>query len=624
MFQCSQCNKSYQRKSHLLRHEVTHTGASYSSCPFCNKTFLKKEVARRHSKTCARKHNQPPPAAAKPGRKKQSCDECFSAKAACDRVSPCSRCQSLGKQCSFGDRSTPSTETCSPGSPSTSLSQTQRAEEPFSFLAHFSDPSVKQDKLAIAETAKRSTRRSLDPLYFQDEPLLPIDSNYMPGFSVADLFLQSLPIPSGPLSMEFLPESAFSSRISDKLSHIMINLVETSNSMDLANASQQTLDVAGLASLFTTSNLSVFISAFFQSLHWHLPIVHFPTFDPGKVSNPLLLAIFLSGATYATSHDGPILASGILDVAEEYIFRQLANLSTTPYPNGPPNLVPSLEIIQGALIIEMLQFGQGETGTRRRIRIIRHPCVISTIRSLGIFQSKRIVNPDICDDETWKAAIAEEVRIRIACWAFLADGFLTVCFNNHPILSIFEMDCDFPLGSAHFEAENASTFNEIASSTERSLPSLREFVTRLLNENASEDLIQWSRSLVGEHLLILMYGMCSLSTSSMIIELSIIAMHSLAFQARTGLFGWVSTNPIKRATENWRSIWDSISSVVEKERVQHLGYPKHAEELWWLLTATLDRASGRGLNFRYLENAATDDLENLNDFIRNIDAPGRL
>ncbi|PYI07519.1 hypothetical protein BO78DRAFT_341300 [Aspergillus sclerotiicarbonarius CBS 121057] len=607
MFQCSQCNKSYQRKSHLLRHDATHTGASYSSCPFCNKSFLKREVARRHSKACARKHNQPPPAAAKPGRKKQSCDECFSAKAACDKVSPCSRCQSLGKQCSFGDRLTPSTDCSTPGPPSTSLSRITQRDEPFFFLAHFSDPSVKQDKLAIAETAKRSARRNLDPLYFQQEPLLPIDSisDYMPGFSVADLFLQPLSISSGHLSMEFLPESAFSSRISNKLGDIMINLVETSTSMGLANADQ--LDVAELASLFTISNLSVFISAYFQSLHWHLPIVHFPTFDPGKVSNPLLLSIFLTGATYATSQDGPTLASRILDIAEEYIFRQLANLSTTPYPAGP-TLVPSLEIIQGALIIEMLQFGQGETGTRRRIRIIRHPCVISTTRSLGIFQSKRSVAPKLYDDETWKAAIAEEVCIRVACWAFLADGFLTVCFNNHPTLSIFEMDCEFPWRSALFEAENASSFNEIASSqtAERPLPSLREFITRLLDENASEDLVQWSRSLVGEHLLILMY-----------------AMHSLAFQARTGLFGWVSTNPIKRAAENWRSIWDSLSSIVEKDRVQHLGYPKHAEELWWLLTATLDRASGRGVNFRYLDNAATDDLDNLNDFIRNIDAPGR-
>ncbi|RAK91978.1 hypothetical protein BO79DRAFT_278725 [Aspergillus costaricaensis CBS 115574] len=611
MFQCSQCNKSYQRKSHLLRHEITHTGTSHSSCPFCNKSFLKKEVARRHSKICAKKHNQPPPEAAKPGRKKQSCDECFFAKTACDRASPCSRCQSLGKQCSFGAQ-TPSTENTYSMSPSPSphLSQTpQRRNDPFFFLAHFTDPSVKQDKLAIAETAKSSTRRHLDSAYFQqEEPLLPHDSlsAYMPGFSGADLFLQPFFTPTGHLSMEFMPESALSSTISHRLGEMMMILVETSNSMGQGQQTQ--LEMAELNSLFTTSNLSVFISAYFQSLHWHLPIVHFPTFDPAKISNPLLLAIFLAGATYATSQDGPVFSSIVLDVAEEYIFRQLANLSSNPHPTSAPYLLPSLEVIQGALIIEMLQFGQGETGTRRRIRIIRHPCVISTVRSLGILQFKRSMTPDMCNDETWRAMIAEEVCIRIACWAFLADGFLTVCFNNHPALSIFEMDCQFPWSSALFEAENASSFNEIAASytAGRPLPSLREFITRLLDDNATEDLIQWSRSLVGEHLLILIY-----------------AMHSLAFQARTGLFGWISTNSIKRAADNWRSIWDSVSSIVGKEGIHHLGYPKHAEELWWLLTATLDRASGRNVNFRYLDNAATDDLESLNNFIRNIKGPNR-
>ncbi|PYH98282.1 hypothetical protein BO71DRAFT_64468 [Aspergillus ellipticus CBS 707.79] len=615
MFQCSQCNKSYQRRSHLLRHEVTHTGASSSSCPFCNKSFLKQEVARRHSKICARKHNQPPPAAAKPGRKKQSCDECFSAKAACDRKAPCSRCNSLGKQCSFKEQlaTSPEDSNSEIGSPSPPLLRGPRnKDEPFFFLSHFTDPSVKEDRLAIAETAKRSIKRSLDPLYFHPEDLLfPIDlmSNYMAGFSVADLFLQPPPTMNEQFDMSFLSESACATRISTKLSDIMIELVETSRSMELVSVGQQNpLDTTELTSLLSVPNLSIFISAFFQSLHWHLPIVHFPTFDPGMVSNPLLLAIFLAGATYASSQDGKPLATGLLDVAEEYIFRQLANLSATPSPTGFTHPLPTLEVIQGALIIEMLQFGPGETGTRRRIRIIRHPCVMSTIRSLGIFQSKRGMALGACDDATWRAVIAEEVCVRIACWAFLADGFLTVCFNNHPALSIFEMDCDFPWSSALFEAENASSFNEIAlaNTSVCPLPSLRDFITRLLDENATGDLVQWSRSLVGEHFLILIY-----------------AMHSLAFQARSGLFGWISTNTIKRAAENWRGIWDSLAGIMAKEKAQQLGYPKHAEELWLLLTATLDRASGRGMGSRYLENAATDDLENLNDFIRNIATPDK-
>lgn len=64
MFQCRQCNKSYQRKPHLLRHEATrkfhpscfHISSDFpldtlqlsSSCPFCNKSFQKPYVHYIH------------------------------------------------------------------------------------------------------------------------------------------------------------------------------------------------------------------------------------------------------------------------------------------------------------------------------------------------------------------------------------------------------------------------------------------------------------------------------------------------------------------------------------------------------------------------------------------------
>ncbi|RAL10843.1 uncharacterized protein BO97DRAFT_393324 [Aspergillus homomorphus CBS 101889] len=611
MFQCSHCDKSYQRKSHLLRHEATHTGASSSICPFCNKAFLKQEVARRHSKLCAKKYNRPPPPPSRPGRKKRSCDECSYAKTACDKQSPCSRCQSLGRQCSFGSEASSPTDTpcltpapLSPTPSHTSLTN----KRPFFFLSHFTDPSVVKDKLAIAETARCSTKRNLDALNLNlEDALSPFYAmqSFMNSFAPVDMFFQP-PFPLGQHHpMDFMSEGALSSRLAKQLNDLMADLVETSNSMGFESEShQKRLDISDLVPLFTAPNLSIFISAYFQSLHWHLPIVHFPTFDPGNVSNFLLISIFLAGATYATSHDGTVLPLGLLDVAEEYIFRRMANLSTPSLSdNHPSQFFPELEVVQAALIIEMLQFGQGGMQTRRRIRIMRHPCVISTIRSLGIFQFKRSMTPQVSDEPTWRQLIAEEVLVRVSCWAFLADGFLTVCFNNHPALSIFEMDCDFPWDSALFEAESTSAFNKIVSSagmTRPPLPSLRQFITRLLDTDIG-DLITWSRSLAAEHFLMLMY-----------------AMHSLAFQARTGLLGWISPNAIKLAADNWKRIWDSIGDIADKEKTQSLGYPKHAEELWWLLNATLDRTGGRDKSLGYLDTAATDDLGKLNEFIQNV------
>ncbi|KAJ5160260.1 uncharacterized protein N7482_007264 [Penicillium canariense] len=404
------------------------------------------------------------------------------------------------------------------------------------------------------------------------------------------------------LLSEYPSEVLFPSKLSNQLADLRTELVETSKSMVLGSADTlQPLDCMELNALFSVSNIPTFISAFFQSLHWHLPIVHFPTFDPGNVSNPLLLAISLAGAAYSLPLDGGNFSPWIFDVAEEFIFRKIANLSATLSPKDLTHLMPTVQLIQSALIMEMLQFGRDDVQTRRRIRIIRHPCLVSTIRSFGIFKLKRRMAPEVCDDLTWRILVAEEMCIRIACWVFLADGFLTVCFKNHPALSVFEMDCHFAWSAELWEAEDAASFSKIATahSSAAPIPPLKEVVEQLLESPKTADPISWSSSLSPEHLLILIY-----------------AMNSLAFQARTGLFKYLSLETISRAADNWKRIWDTIMGSLEKEQILHLGYPKHAEELWWLLNATLKVASKHDKTFPYLDNTATDELGNLNDFIQ--------
>lgn len=98
---------------------------------------------------------------------------------------------------------------------------------------------------------------------------------------------------------------------------------------------------------------------------------------------------------------------------------------------------------------------------------------------------------------------------RVACWTFLADGFLTVCFKNHPQVAIFEMDCDFPWSTELFEAENNSMFNEIVTTQTAgpSLPTVRKVAESLLQKPFFTSRISWDRSLSVEHLLMLIYGM---------------------------------------------------------------------------------------------------------------------
>lgn len=108
-------------------------------------------------------------------------------------------------------------------------------------------------------------------------------------------------------------------------------------------------------------------------------------------------------------------------------------------------------------------------------------------------------------------------------------------------------------------------------------------------------------------------------------------MNSLAFQARSGLLGFISIDTIKRAAMNWSKLWKSVLSHIHTkppnltatattEQNLHLGYPKHAEELWWLLMTTLDATAnkdkGSGRKFQYLDSVPTDDLGKLNEFIQ--------
>lgn len=329
------------------------------------------------------------------------------------------RCISLGRECIFTTQGAPTINSVSNVSVSPTAIPSADASEsggPFSFLRHFANPTIQKDRLAIGETAKYSLRRNLETLYSRlEEALMPTDPtpNPLGNFQITDLPFQMASSADESILTQYPHEVLFPSRLSNQLTEIMTELVETSKSMTPSDASRpETLDIMELTSLLGVSNISAFISAFFHSLHWHLPIVHFPTFDPGNVSNPLLLAIFMAGAAYTAPLDRASMSPWLLDVAEEYIFRKVSNLPATPPPKDSFALLPTVQLIQSALIIEMLQFGRDDMLTRRRIRIVRNPCLVSTIRSLGMFQLKRRTPPKTCDEPTWRILVAEEMCIR--------------------------------------------------------------------------------------------------------------------------------------------------------------------------------------------------------------------
>ncbi|KAK4041502.1 hypothetical protein C8A01DRAFT_14751 [Parachaetomium inaequale] len=111
LFQCSACQRSFNRVDHLTRHVRSHLQERPFRCPTCNKTFGRSDLLKRHSashetnadsrdsKRAKHHHNHAP-------RVSHACKQCAAVKLKCDDETPCGRCLQKGLSCSRGGHPT--------------------------------------------------------------------------------------------------------------------------------------------------------------------------------------------------------------------------------------------------------------------------------------------------------------------------------------------------------------------------------------------------------------------------------------------------------------------------------------------------------------------------------------
>ena len=178
--------------------------------------------------------------------------------------------------------------------------------------------------------------------------------------------------------------------------------------------SSVTFDSRLAEDVFTAANLVIYVSAYFQRLHEFYPILHRPTFDTATAALPLLLSVFLFGSICSAPLDDALSARDFLDIAEEYIF-SLLRIEHLGQPNYKvPRTVEQVETLQAALIIEIIQNGTNDTDTRRRLRLERHPWLIASMRSSGLFEVTHHSsghNPSTVQIK-WRTFVFEELCIR--------------------------------------------------------------------------------------------------------------------------------------------------------------------------------------------------------------------
>jgi hypothetical protein len=253
-----------------------------------------------------------------------------------------------------------------------------------------------------------------------EPPINPADVVELPaGFLHDDDFMADLfsgifadfdVSPNSDITQKTLPEFSVSSVLVEHRAAELIALLRAQHeSMQTKSESPFTtseamMDLANV--VFTSHNLTGFITAFFQFFHPHTPFIHRATFDVNKVSAFLLLGVVLVGSIFCAPQDAALSARYFFGLAEEHVcqlLRQVAAQSDR-FKDGE-----AIDVIQSAVLVHALQVNSNHDGNRRRVRVNCFSEIVAAMRYLGLFSSGHEKGRDECG---WEDSVNEEVKIR--------------------------------------------------------------------------------------------------------------------------------------------------------------------------------------------------------------------
>ncbi|OAL44239.1 hypothetical protein IQ07DRAFT_592320 [Pyrenochaeta sp. DS3sAY3a] len=601
--QCTKCLKVLSTVNHLRRHEATHNNPVHP-CIFCDRIFTRHDALRRHSKTCSHRGERREIARAKQGRKRRSCDGCYSRKLRCDGLSPCSQCISSRIECivslvNFNVSSIAKERSGFVHEESASLeNDLHKVHLPLSFLRSYTDTShecITDALVAKGVLAEVNADQSQNPAMDHDE------LNKVFAEDIEDLFPDMFTTlcpdqVKNHISLK-QPTAIYSSatKIRLRLKELISQILGLDAPPFDFGYPQDTREAHHAAiQLFTPDNLTRFLHAYFTYAHPHFPFIHRPTFDAFDVTLPLLLAVFLGGSIHCYPQDDALRARSFFDLGERYIFGILSQQTD----KSECGLDEQVQLLQAALLMYCLQMNFNSVQIRRRIRTLRFPDLVAYGRALGVLAARSSA-PEVVPE--WTYFIAQETSIRLGTYLFLADAMSTLFFNSVPQITLSEMVADLPCPTAIFEAPTRKEFQKTFSQS----PVVKTKPLSLLN--------------IME--LLLHDGELSAQTPSAPIEpghmiITIFALHALVYNARTSIASSATYEALVQATNRWKVLWDELSTPTNQARSQPFGFEKYALELFWLAQKILEVTSLDYCRSGFLSAAPTYSLADLHMFIR--------
>lgn len=248
------------------------------------------------------------------------------------------------------------------------------------------------------------------------------------------------------------------------------------------------------AQFFTVSNLQRYLKSFYYKRHYQFPLLHWATFDPEKVSLPLLLVVMLFGASYSL-HEEHNISDGypislLVGIAEKYIFK---NLKTCIWSTSREAIsTQHIELCQAALLIFWLNYDSYDENSTERIITKRLPMLIAAIRKLNLVGIRHT-----SEDSDWQEFIFQESCVRLVTWSWYMTTLAVLFYNYPPLMSISEMTGDFPCSEEVWDITSRSEFDSYKRAVQHSQnpACIDSIVSSLLGEEWTDDMRRSSEKL---------------------------------------------------------------------------------------------------------------------------------
>jgi len=167
--------------------------------------------------------------------------------------------------------------------------------------------------------------------------------------------------------------------------------------------------------LFSVENLLEARRMYFSAWNVNVPVLHQPSFDLETISLPLLFAFLLVGSTFSEKHQSALNASTLHNLAEEYVFENEEFLQILQGPRQHQTIrKKSIEILQAAYLVSLLQNWKNDIIARRRMRTVRYCQIVSAVRMLGLTSIKNpyAAGGDYTTAFDWEEYIKAESMVR--------------------------------------------------------------------------------------------------------------------------------------------------------------------------------------------------------------------